>query len=442
MKKILLFWILTMLLFAGGRTWAQVELLPNTPNDTYFCAAHPVPGIVYLAGDQAVYKSYDNGDSWGTVFAFDSSFSSRFFGMWFRDEQTGFATCAKNGKSAAALMTSDLLDAPLLYKTVDGGVSWQCIDSAHAFSDVQFVSQNILFAREQSEGALYKSVDGGNSWANMLDGMDLSDYFVVDGQLVYALHGASYISDPEVTTAPDPIVYKSSDGGVSWTVIRPADSSKGPRVMDQIYFYEEGKGVVFGHDQMFTEDDFSTYEMVGSGFPSAPEGWSFQNSTLRSGFQMATSWNHFDMSGNSLVLISRDYGRHRKTATADHSFNFMCGVSGCDADTTFIIVTWNDVFRAKGSDFPNVGVPERPAMQTRVHPNPTDNLLSVELSNGAEIANAVLYDMQGRIVETRHGASLQGGTATLSLNSVPAGVYVLRVTDTEGREYHRKVVKR
>ena len=116
MKKILPFWILTMLLLAGGGTWAQVELLPNTPNDTYFCAAHPVPGIVYLAGDQAVYKSYDNGDSWGTVFAFDSSFSSRFFGMWFRDEQTGFATCAKNGKSAAALMTSDLLDATLLIK--------------------------------------------------------------------------------------------------------------------------------------------------------------------------------------------------------------------------------------------------------------------------------------------------------------------------------------
>ena len=33
-------------------------------------------------------------------------------------------------------------------------------------------------------------------------------------------------------------------------------------------------------------------------------------------------------------------------------------------------------------------------------------------------------------------------TATLSLKSVPAGVYLLRVTDTEGREYHRKIVKK
>jgi len=105
-----------------------------------------------------------------------------------------------------------------------------------------------------------------------------------------------------------------------------------------------------------------------------------------------------------------------------------------------------------GNDNPADTLPTPKSLQTEtsfandhalaVHPNPTDGLLSVELSNGAGIANAVLYDLQGRIVETCHGSSLQGGTATLSLNSVPAGVYVLRVTDTEGREYHRKVVKR
>ena len=78
-----------------------------------------------------------------------------------------------------------------------------------------------------------------------------------------------------------------------------------------------------------------------------------------------------------------------------------------------------------------------------VHPNPTDNLLTVELSNGAEIANIALYDLQGRVVGANNHSPLQtGATATLSLNSVPAGVYLLRVTDTEGREYHRKIVKR
>ena len=36
----------------------------------------------------------------------------------------------------------------------------------------------------------------------------------------------------------------------------------------------------------------------------------------------------------------------------------------------------------------------------------------------------------------------QGGTATINVRNVPAGVYVLRVMDTDGREYHRKIVRK
>jgi hypothetical protein len=47
-----------------------------------------------------------------------------------------------------------------------------------------------------------------------------------------------------------------------------------------------------------------------------------------------------------------------------------------------------------------------------VYPNPTDDLLFVEL-RGAEIASVALYDLQGRMV-----------------------------TAADGKEYHRKIVKR
>ena len=73
-----------------------------------------------------------------------------------------------------------------------------------------------------------------------------------------------------------------------------------------------------------------------------------------------------------------------------------------------------------------------------VYPNPTDDILYVELS-GAGIQSVGLYDLQGRVVETHGRASLQG-IAAINVRNVPAGVYVLRVTDTEGKEYHRKVV--
>ena len=73
----------------------------------------------------------------------------------------------------------------------------------------------------------------------------------------------------------------------------------------------------------------------------------------------------------------------------------------------------------------------------RVYPNPTDDLLFVELSGGAGIANMALYDLQGRVVGTQFIAS-----ATVNMRDIPAGVYVLRVMDADGKEYHRKIVRK
>jgi subtilisin family serine protease len=94
--------------------------------------------------------------------------------------------------------------------------------------------------------------------------------------------------------------------------------------------------------------------------------------------------------------------------------------------------------RAKRTATGDEGVFDTPL---RVWPNPTDDLLFVEL-RGAEIATVALYDLQGRVVETRHGTSLQGGTATVNMRNVPAGVYVLRVTDAEGKVHQQKIVRK
>ena len=442
MKKELHFWILVTLLFAVGGACAQVELLPNTPNDIYFCVSHPTPGIVYLAGNQAVCKSYDNGDSWETVFTFDSSFSSRFFGIWFWDEQTGFATCATNDKNASVwAMSYDIPPAPLLFKTEDGGVSWQCIDTIHFFTNIQFINQDTLFALEYEERALYKSVDGGNNWSCVLSGPNIFGYSVVNSQIVYALQPTGYMGG----TQPTPRVYKSSNGGEDWMLIfSPVDNGKGPMTIDLIYFWEEGKGSLSGHQMMFTDDDFATYDLVGTNFSSDyPRDDNFQSICLKSGFRVLTSWDDHDIAGLSKMYISRDFGRHRKSIAPNNLpyFTFIGDLSGCEADTTFYITSGLDfnncVYRLRGTDFPNVGVPERPAMKVQFHPNPTDDLLFIELSNGAEISNITLYDLHGRTVYSPNSPN-----SPMSMKSVPAGVYVLRVTDTDGREYHQKVVKK
>ena len=94
--------------------------------------------------------------------------------------------------------------------------------------------------------------------------------------------------------------------------------------------------------------------------------------------------------------------------------------------------------RAKSTAMGGEGLFDTPL---RVWPNPTDDLLFVEL-RGAEIATVALYDLQGRVVTGTHAGAPQTATATLNLKSVPAGVYMLRVTDAEGREHQGKIVRR
>ncbi|MBO7493049.1 MAG: T9SS type A sorting domain-containing protein [Bacteroidales bacterium] len=35
-----------------------------------------------------------------------------------------------------------------------------------------------------------------------------------------------------------------------------------------------------------------------------------------------------------------------------------------------------------------------------------------------------------------------GASATVNMRDIPAGVYVLRVMDADGKEYHRKIVRK
>jgi acetyl esterase/lipase len=83
-------------------------------------------------------------------------------------------------------------------------------------------------------------------------------------------------------------------------------------------------------------------------------------------------------------------------------------------------------------------VPDIINKSMRVYPNPTDDVLCVELS-GAGIANVVLFDLLGRIVETVCTPFLQG-IASINVRDVPAGIYLLQVTDENGKEYHRKII--
>lgn len=102
-------------------------------------------------------------------------------------------------------------------------------------------------------------------------------------------------------------------------------------------------------------------------------------------------------------------------------------------DTCFSIV--RDFLYGHLNFSPDVGVSQYVADDIRIYPNPASDLLFVERKGGAEISHIALYDLQGRAV----GAS---DRSPVGIGHLPSGLYLVRVTDSEGRECIQKVVVR
>ena len=145
--------------------------------------------------------------------------------------------------------------------------------------------------------------------------------------------------------------------------------------------------------------------------------------------------------GNEILLTDGFY--------AQQYSRFQATITPCSSSTTFL----PDYFGnedGEGFPFDTLATPkslQQPASfaddaTLKVYPNPAGDLLHIELAGGACIASATLYDLQGRTVRTRFIAPASSQTATVDVRGIPAGVYMLRVTDGEGKEYERKVVKR
>ena len=78
---------------------------------------------------------------------------------------------------------------------------------------------------------------------------------------------------------------------------------------------------------------------------------------------------------------------------------------------------------------------EAPAFAS-VHPNPIDGGQLTVLGN--DLREAVVFNTLGQQVAKAQG---EGGTMHIDLSGLPSGIYLVSVTDNEGRRCVRKVVK-
>ena len=200
----------------GGNTWitntdnlpvlgvSDIIVNPNNNDIMYLATGDADGGDTYSIG---VLKSLDGGVSWDTTglsFNINQEYEVSKLEMNPNYTDSIFAVTENN-----------------IYVTANGGVNWDIVGPNGRWRDIHYKPENtnVLYATKQTSGSsnVYRSLNGGSTWQTIANGISNSNkrrpliaVTSANAQVLYALfsdnawgyHG----------------LYKSSDGGDSWTL--------------------------------------------------------------------------------------------------------------------------------------------------------------------------------------------------------------------------------
>lgn len=109
---------------------------------------------------------------------------------------------------------------PLLYKTINGGIAWQAIQTPFktGIKDMNFIDESHGYVVTEYEG-VYKTIDGGQNWSKILGNLVVlqrSGQGILDEDPFESVHFLN--KDTGFAYGPG-IVLKTTDGGMNWDCI-------------------------------------------------------------------------------------------------------------------------------------------------------------------------------------------------------------------------------
>lgn len=208
-----------------GDTWnaCNTGLAASAPPLTNVVVSPADPSTVYTSTLDRVFKTTTAGATWQ---------SSRI--GFPADAFLNYALAVDPVDSNTIYASFEVAGPPLasgLYKSVDGGTTWNPADGGLP-SDA-FVSTIAIDATNPSTiyagwNGLFKSIDGGTNWVSANTGLPIGARIysiVIDPAMPTTLYAADFYSG----------VYRSTDAGATWTSASnglPANRSVGPLIVD------------------------------------------------------------------------------------------------------------------------------------------------------------------------------------------------------------------
>jgi hypothetical protein len=191
-------------------SWRPVSAVTSGATATSYSPAFAQDGIALLGVADGLYRTMDRGVSWTKAQATASAVTAIAFSPTFVQDGTVFAMT--NGDGA--------------WKSTSRGASWTRTGSFVGGFGIapspSFSSDRTVFAA--GYGTVKVSKDGGGTWTEVVNGID--ENILDNGDVRGVAVSSAFASDRTVyITALGAGVYRSTDAGLSWSVMNPAGTT-------------------------------------------------------------------------------------------------------------------------------------------------------------------------------------------------------------------------
>jgi photosystem II stability/assembly factor-like uncharacterized protein len=253
----------------AGKTWMHIGL-DNTRQIGRVIVDPQNPDVVFVAAlghvyganpDRGVFRSTDGGTSWQKVLYKGDSVGAIDLAFDPQNSRTIYAALWNTRRPPWSIYPPSYGPGGGIFKSTDGGDTWQPLTNGLPAERVGRIgiavaptNAKLVYAIvDAKEGGLYRSDDAGASWKKM------SDEQRIWGRGWYFCNVVVDPKDAETIYVSNTSVYRSKDGGKTWTAVKGAP---GGDDYHQLWIYpDDPKRMILASDQgtVVTEDGAATW---------------------------------------------------------------------------------------------------------------------------------------------------------------------------------------